>query len=353
MLLLTLFVGCSTDNSLNSSADQDQQDLLTPSDKASRIDDFLTEQVAKGFAGVALVHIDGETILHEAYPSEESSITKDSCFWVASISKMFTAATAVLLQEQGLLNLQAPISTYLDAVPADKQDITMHHLLTHTSGMDSNYVAEGITDREQAIRKILTTPLDRPIGDSYLYSGDGYNLAAIIIEVVSGKPFERVIENKILSPMGLTNMGFWGYPLDGATCNLVPYKTAAGISDSVSRPNYGFRGATGLRSNAVDLLRWYQSLFEGNAISAEARQLIFTPYVEKRPGVSYGYGWNIVETSENTRMLAHTGQDDMITHVTYLYAFPNEDIVLILFTTSSVAIGTETLRGMRRIVLSQ
>ena len=350
--ILSLAVGCSVYAQHETADSGAHRSASHWADKSHELADYLAARADKGFSGVVLVNVDGNTIFHEAYDPLGHSINKSSCFWIASVSKMFTAATAALLQERGKLDLQAPITTYLDDVPADKKSITLHHLLTHTSGLDSTYVAEGIVDRPKATRSILATPLKYPIGTSFLYSGDGYNLAAIIIEVVTGHPFESVVEDEILTPIGLTSTGFWGYPVDEANCNIVPYETDAGISESLSKPNYGFRGTTGMRSNARDLLLWYQALFNDAGIFANLRKLIFTPYIEKAPHVAYGYGWNIVNTTRNTRMLAHSGQDDVITHVSYLYAFPDEGVVLIILSDSAMDVGTRTLIGMREILFT-
>jgi len=348
--MLSLMAGCAANTQPQTAPPAMQGRAPLSADKGSQLSDYLTARAEEGFSGVVLVNVDGKTILHEAYDPFGHAINRDSCFWIASVSKMFTAATAVLLHEQGKLDLQVPISAYLDSVPADKRNITLHQLLTHTSGLGSSYVAEGIVDRAEATRAILAAPLNRPVGRSYLYSGDGYNLAAIIIESIAGMPFEDVVRSRILSPMKLTRTGFWGNPADEASCAIVPFATDANLSNSLSGPHYGFRGATGMSSSARDLLRWYQALFDNAQISDDVRKLVFTPYVEKRPGVSYGYGWNIVETPRGTRMLAHSGQDDLITHVSYLYAFPDEDVVLILLTDSGTNIGNETLIGMRNIL---
>lgn len=322
-------------------------------DRGPAISAYLEAQVKDGFSGVALINVEGDTILHEAYGSPGHGIKRDSCFWIASVTKMFTAATAVLLHERGALDLRAPITAYLDDVPVDKREITVHHLLTHTSGLDSTYVAEGVTDRARAARAILAQPLAHPIGHSYLYSGDAYNLAAIIIELVTGQPFERVVTDSILAPMQLGSIGFWGLPVDTASCEMVPHETDSPISPKLLVPHYGFRGTTGLRSNASDLLRWYQGLFNDQLIPASVRELIFTPYVEKRPTVSYGYGWNIVKTSRGTTMLAHTGQDDMITHVSFLYAFPDENVIFILLSNAPLQLSVDTMAGLREILFAQ
>jgi len=200
------------------------------------------------------------------------------------------------------------------------------------------------------VRALLETPLVHPIGSAYLYSSDGYSLAALIVETVAERPFEEVVRKTLFTPLGMTSTGFWGHPVDPATCSLVPYETSKKVSAAKRLPNYGFRGPTGMRSTAADLRRWYNALVNDQLLSAESRREILTPHFEKRPQVAYGYGWNIVETSRETRMIAHTGQDDLLRHVSYLYAFPDEEVLIIVLADSTVGISTEALRGIRHII---
>lgn len=319
-----------------------------PSDTADRLDRYLAARVAQGFAGVVLVETTDGTVLHRPYALTDPPPGQAHCFWLASISKMFTAAAAVSLAEQGRLDLHAPIGDILDSVPDDKQRITMHHLLTHTSGLPDSYVAEGITDATRAIDAILATRLAHPVGAQYLYSANGYSLAALVIEHVSGRPFEEAVQTHAFAPAGMRDSGFWGHPVE--SCALAPYATRQRISDAMRVPNYGFRGPTGLRSTAADLQRWYRALTGDRLLGAAWRDRLFTPHVTKTPQVSYGYGWNIVRTDRGTRMWAHTGQDDLLSHVSYLYAFPDEGVLVILLANAELAVANETLRGLLRML---
>ena len=122
-------------------------------DISVEIDSFLKEQAAKGFSGSVLVARDGKILFKKSigFPGSDAL----PLFWLASNSKQFTAAAILRLQEQEKLSVKDPITKFLHDVPPDKQNITIHHLLSHTSGFASSYVAEGIADRDEAARSIL------------------------------------------------------------------------------------------------------------------------------------------------------------------------------------------------------
>ena len=111
---------------------------------------------SQGFSGAVLV-ADGKTIeLDQGYGP---GITTHTSFYIASITKQFTAAAILRLEERGRLSVKDLIGRYLKDVPPDKAGITIHHLLTHTSGLAQNYAADGIANRDEAVKALLKGPL--------------------------------------------------------------------------------------------------------------------------------------------------------------------------------------------------
>lgn len=306
----------------------------------ARLDDFLETAVERGFSGVVLVQQQDQTLLHKSYAPPHSPLTRDSRFWLSSVSKMFAAASMVKLALRGEVDLHAPIQTYFPNVPADKQQITLHHLLTHTSGLGDTYAAEGITDPLEAAQAVLATPLQHVTGSRYLYSNGGYQLVGVLLEVVSGRAYETVLQEEILFPAGMTHTSFWGESSE----NLAPSSNT--FPEPLQQPNYGFRGSTGLCSTADDLLKWHHVMLGDSVLSKPARQLIFTPHIYRTPRLAYGYGWQIVETSRQTRLLAHGGADDGLGHFTYFYRFMDEGVVVILLSNATEAVADETIDGV-------
>src|SRR5919201_2646610 len=166
----------------------------------------------------------------------------DTAFWVASISKSFTAVLVMRLVELGKMRLQ-------DRVLGS--GITVDELLTHTSGLPrSTYVAEGIADADEAARKILAQP--RGEKGKFAYSNEGYTLLAIAAERAGGAPFFDLLRRHVLESAGLRHTGFWPTCVRG----LRVAKLSRPPRGARARENWGFKGAEGICSTAQDLARF-------------------------------------------------------------------------------------------------
>lgn len=136
---------------------------------------LMTAAAAVGFSGVVLVAQDDRILLRQAYGladrSTRTPVTVEMPFDIGSITKQFTAAAILRLEMQGKLDVQQPISTYLDSVPADKAGITLHHVLTHTAGFPEysgdDYAA---ATRDPTVKNILATPIESKPGSAFEYS---------------------------------------------------------------------------------------------------------------------------------------------------------------------------------------
>jgi CubicO group peptidase (beta-lactamase class C family) len=162
------------------------------------------------------------------------------------------------LQDQGELSVDDPLPRFFEGVPQDKRTITVHHLLTHTSGLPLRYAADGLRDRSEAVRTILALPLECPVGEAWHYSGDGFVLLAAVIEVASGKTFEEYLRMEVLAPAGMKDMGFWGlpggaYPAPPADPEKVKQLAPTVFQDGQTVANWGWRGSTGMHGTGRDL----------------------------------------------------------------------------------------------------
>ena len=193
--------------------------------ESKRIDEAVVRLVGRGFSGSVLVARHESVILHEGYGwldrAHTLRVSPDTKFYIASISKQFAAAAILRLQEQGRLTVGDLINKYLTGVPADKAAITIHSLLTHTSGLGQAYAADGITNRDEAVRRVLAAPFKVKPG-TFNYTNDGYSLIAAIVEVAAQQPFETYLREQILRPAGLTSTGFWADPLRAAEPQIAP-----------------------------------------------------------------------------------------------------------------------------------
>lgn len=285
---------------------------------AQGVDRFVSGETASGFAGSVLLAKDGEVVLHKGYGQ---AITPETPFWVASISKQFTAVAILKLAEQGKLSVDDPITKHLPEAPEDKRGITIHQLLTHTSGFQQKYAADGITDRQEAVRALLAQPLKFAPGQGFAYSNDGYSLLAILVEVVSGEPFETFLERRLFAPAGLSSTGFWGGPGHERVAPI-----PGEVSESNRRPNWGFRGATGIYSTTGDLYRWYQALQENRVLSEESRKKLLAPHVALGGTEHAAYGWFLTSAPRSS---VWTRGTESFGHNAVVMAYPGEGIVLV------------------------
>ena len=270
-------------------------------DKASQIDDLLARY--NGFAlfnGAALVADHGQVIFKKGYgfANMEWNIpnTPDTKFRLGSITKQFTATLVLQLVEQGKLDLSAPISRYLPDYPKGPGDrITVHELLNHTSGIPgyTELPEFGAKSREPskpadfvaffANRELLFEP-----GSKFSYSNSAYFLLGVILEKMTGEPYERLLRERIFDPAGMHDTGYdstaplltkraWGYD-----STLAGYRNASYIDMSLPY------SAGSLYSTAEDLFRWDRALYTDKILSSASKNKMFTP------GLSdYGYGWFI------------------------------------------------------------
>jgi CubicO group peptidase (beta-lactamase class C family) len=253
----------------------------------------------------------------EGYASTEG-VPRDRPFWIGSLTKPLTAAAVLKLEEQGKLSVTDPITRFFPDAPADKRAITLHHLLTHTSGLPHAYASEGVADRAAAVRTVLALPLIGAPGAAAKYSNDGYNLLAAVVEQASGMPYERYLQTQILQPAGMSNAGFW----PGHAARIAVSRPP---SARVASPNWGYRGATGVYASADDLLRFTSALREGRLLSPARAALAMGPRFERDlPAADIGYGWFLSER-DGAPMITHSGAEDGLEHFGWIYVFPETD----------------------------
>ena len=177
------------------------------------LDEYLSRLERFGFSGGALAVRGKEVLLTKSYGLADRArripLTTDSVYNLGSITKQFTAAAILTLEMQGKLAVTDLASKYLDGVPADKSTITLHHLLTHSSGLESDFSPTDYdpVGREEYVRRALQSTLLFKPGEGYEYSNAGYSLLAAIVEMVSGQPYEVYLTERVLKPAGMRETG--------------------------------------------------------------------------------------------------------------------------------------------------
>jgi D-alanyl-D-alanine carboxypeptidase len=287
---------------------------------------------AKHFSGIIVAERDGKTLIEKSYgwAVEEWRIpnTSDTEFEIASLSKQFTAAAILQLVDTGKLNVEDSVSKYYVESPPSWRGMTIHHLLTHTSGLPEdeweNFFkgkCAPYTTAEQ-VKTFRDRPLGFPPGSAWKYRNTEYYLLAYIIEKISGEAYPAYLAHHILEPLGMTRSGF-------ATMTAIVPKMAEGYSqdgDRRVRREYFDRsmetGAGGIYTTGEDLLKWNKALDAPGILSAHSLGLMFTAH----PPGNYGYGW-FVETSPR-RKEYHEGGDPGF--AAFEARYPDQRVVIIV-----------------------
>ena len=291
------------------------------------------------FSGAVLIGYRGKIILVKGYGLAnyelQVPITPRTKFRLGSLTKAFTAAAILQLAEKSQLGLDDPVSRYLPDYP-QAEKITLHHLLTHTSGIP-NFTALPVypkfklnpTTLDRTINLFRNLPLEFEPGTKFSYSNSNYILLTAIIEKVSGKSYADYLRENIFLPLNMLDTCYddlnviikhraRGYSLkDGLLVNA-PY-----IDMSVPA------GAGGLLSTVEDLFAWDQGLRSDRILKADSREKMFTPFLE-----GYGYGWEIKKV-DGRRIAGHGGGIEGF--VSQFVRFLDEDLSLIILSNFDFA----------------
>jgi CubicO group peptidase (beta-lactamase class C family) len=305
------------------------------------LDDYLKRVEAFGFSGALLVEKDGEIILSKGYGwadrAKNVKNTTDTPFMIASITKQFTAAAILQLEEQGKLKTSDAIGKYLKDVPADKTQVTIHQLLTHTWGVGNNNAAGEENNREKAVRKILAQPFEAKPGEKFIYS-EGYTLLAAIVEVVSGRSFESYLKQNIFTPAKMIIAGFMGDQAFYKNKTLAHGYNSGNDFGSPAEMSYSWnhRGSSGIVVSPRDFYNWELALRRDDVVSANVKSKMFAAQFTINPKMAYGYGWFVMETERNTKMLYHGGNETPAGYTAEFRRYTEENVTTILMVNTMI-----------------
>jgi CubicO group peptidase (beta-lactamase class C family) len=294
---------------------------------AARMEEVVQSFVrARTFAGAVLVARGSDVVLSKGYGAAnrewDTPNTPTTKFRLGSVTKQFTAASILLLEERGKLTLDDPIGKHMPEAPPAWGKITIFNLLTHTSGIPNftnlpEYASMKLqnTPVAKTVATVQDKPLDFAPGDRMSYSNSGYLVLGHVIERVTGGSYETFVTDNIFTPLGMKDSGY-----DSNT--RVIQRRAAGYMPSPSGPvNAGYvhmsipHAAGALYSTTEDLLRWEQGLFGGKLISAASLAKMTTPFKG-----DYALGV-VVVTANGRKVVQHGGGIDGFN--TYLAYYPD------------------------------
>lgn len=323
---------------------------------------YLDKASVYGFSGQVLVAEKGKILLNQAYglANRESKALNslNTVFNIASLTKQFTATAILRLEADGKLKTTDAISKYLENVPADKSTITIHQLLTHTSGMSRGQDGKrNSTNRDEVVTKILELPLAAKAGEKFLYSNNAYHLLAAIIEKVSGKTYPQYLSENLFKPAGMMQSGFyqdekWKPDLVAQSYN--EWTKLPTFTEWNKVWNYG-SGA--VISTTTDLFKWFTALSENKILPKEEKVKLFKQYAKSfDENTFYGYGWYLEKQTNGKTLIFHGGDNQGYHSEFRWYRDDNRVIVILtnyeLLEPDGVAINKRVIANNLHRILS-
>jgi CubicO group peptidase (beta-lactamase class C family) len=290
----------------------------------ARIDQVVQSYVTSGkFMGSVLIARGADVVLSKGYGSANlewnTPNSPSTKFRLGSLTKQFTAASILLLEERGALKVDDPVKKYLPDAPAGWDKITVFHLLTHTSGIPNftgfpeyRSLEPFPTTAEQLVGRFRDKPLDFQPGEKWSYSNSGYVLLGYLIERITGSRYEEFVQQNIFVPLGMKDSGY-----DSNTA-IISNRAAGYVSAPNGLANAGFVhmsipfSAGALYSTTEDLLRWEQGLFGGTLLSATSLQKMTTPFKN-----DYAFGLSVHTISAHKVIDHNGGIEGFNTHLAY------------------------------------
>lgn len=264
------------------------------------------------FMGAVLVSKAGDTLFEQTHGFAnlewKTSFAPHTKFRIGSVTKQFTAAALLLLEEQGKLQLDDRVASHFPDAPDSWKDITLHHLLTHTSGIPSvtslpDYAKWKLTPSTPAetLAHVRDLPLEFTPGEKFNYSNSGYILLGAVIEHASGVSYEAFITAHLFKPLGMADTGY------DSLAAIIPLRASGYIQTPDGLANAPYidmhfpHGAGGLYSTTRDLVRWTNGVFGGQLLSAASLKKMLTPL---HSDYALGVG---VKTNRGRKVIAHGG----------------------------------------------
>ena len=314
-----------------------------PLDRAAlenKLDELLAAWAkVNGFSGTVLLASKGEPLFAKGigYANIEWQIpnTTTTKFRIGSVTKQFTSMLVMQLREQGTIRIEDSVCVYVAPCPEAWKPVTVHHLLTHTSGIptytgiaswrQTNMVPKTI---DQMVAIFRDLPLQWVPGERYAYNNSGYFLLGVVIEKASGKKYEQALQDMILTPLGLTDTGYdWSKTILPRRASGYSGRGSAIVNASPVDMQQPY-AAGAMYSTVGDLLKWDQALYTEKLLPTAAKQIMWTPFKN-----GYAYGWSIGDPAAalfgGHRRVTHSGGINGFSCVIVRLPGPNVTVIVL------------------------
>ncbi len=308
--------------------------LSRAQDLASRLEQIIQPYVADHkFMGSVLVAKGDTVILSRGYGSANlewdipnAPTTK---FRLGSITKQFTAACVLMLEERGKWKVSDPVKKYMPDAPAAWDKITVFHLLTHTSGIPNFTEFPDYADSEaktttptELVRRFRDKPLEFEPGSKWNYSNSGYVLLGYLVEKVSGQTYQKFVQGNIFAPLGMKDSGY------DSNTPIVHHRASGYMPSKNGVVNAGFINMTipfsagALYSTTEDLLKWERGLFGGRVLLLASFRKMTTPFKK-----NYAFGLSVSNSKGRKRIGHDGGIEGFDTDLTY---WPEDQLTIVV-----------------------
>ncbi|GER91778.1 hypothetical protein KDW_59400 [Dictyobacter vulcani] len=327
----------------------------------AEIEALLTAHVAPHEPGMAVALVkDGQILYRQGHGLAnlewEQAVTPQTVFGLGSVTKPFTATLIMLLEQQGKLRLDAPIQTYLPDYPRYEYEVTLTHLLTHTSGIPNFVTQPGFWEHGahlQSVAEIVASFQDLPLefepGTRYSYCNSGYVLLGCIIEKILDLDYGQALQSMIFEPLEMTHSSYLQrediipYRAGGYERNAHEYQNAPYIATAA---HYA---AGGIGSSLDDLLLWQQALRAGRLLDHQLQARMYTPLTfNNGERENYGLGWGI-GSYRGHAYRSHAG--GVPGYSSFICYFPQDDLSIILLSNRGGFNCAEVARQLTNLVL--
>jgi CubicO group peptidase (beta-lactamase class C family) len=313
-----------------------------PEQLASKVEEYMAARVQHDhFSGSILIAKGGKVLYCQGYGmanlEHDVPNTPQTKFRLGSITKQFTAMAILILQERGKLNVHDKVKQHFADAPKAWDEITIEHLLTHTSGIP-NYT-ESLeflrtlpvrVSLKELIAKFKDRPLDFKPGAKFKYSNSGYIVLGQIIETVSGKNYPSFMKEAIFGPLDMKDTGY-----DNATALIKNRASGYTRRLGIVLTNCDYidmsipHDAGALYSTVLDLLKWDQALYSDKLLPRKSLEAMFTPHKD-----NYGYGW-IIDKKYGAIRYSHGG--GIMGFVTTIERYPDDRLLVVALSNLETA----------------
>lgn len=321
---------------------------------ADQVDDFIREEMARRHIPAVVVKIvqsgcDVKTVAY-GFANLELGVpaTTNSVFEIGSVTKQFTASCILLLQQNGKLSVGDLIAKHLPNIPEAWSNVTIRHLLAHTSGVKSYTGLDGFAltrrlSQGQFIAAIGARPLEFQPGESWKYSNTGYSLLGYIVENVSGENYWEFLRERILAPLGM-NATADRDPGAIITNRVSGYEQTNRLHINRDYDVTDVFSAGAMVSTVGDLAKWNGALGTETLLSATSKTAAWTPQkLNNGKPTTYGFGW-YVDAVNGHNYVGHGGQTSGFS--ASVQRFPDDQLFVIVLTNTDESVATTLARGV-------